>query len=117
MRIWFRLSLAMGIPVGELQQRMTSWEFSHWVALYQMDPWGEERADLRNAMVCATLANIHRGKGSKRVTIGDYMPRFGEDVKESTETMLAKARHMMRSAGVRFIDAKTGKPCRPGSDN
>ena len=88
---------------------MTSWEFSHWIAYYEMDPWGDERADLRNAMMCATMANIHRKKGSRRITIGDFMPRFGEKQEQDPEQMRKSFVRAMMGSGVRFVDADTGK--------
>jgi hypothetical protein len=46
-----------------------------WMAYYALDPWGDERADLRSGIVAATLANIHRGKRAA-FRPRDFMPRF-----------------------------------------
>lgn len=58
------------MTVGDILTRMSSLELTHWVEEYALDPWGEERADLRSAIVARSWA------GGR---IKDYMPRFGED--------------------------------------
>jgi hypothetical protein len=47
-----------------------------WQAYYQLEPFGESRADLRNAMLCSLVANIMRGKDSEPVQLDDFMPTF-----------------------------------------
>ena len=40
-----------------------------------LEPWGEERADLRAGIISATLANVNRGdKNDKVLTPLDFMP-------------------------------------------
>ena len=46
------------------------------MALDQIDPWGEERADLRAAMIASTIANVHRDPKKKAFTFGDFMLDF-----------------------------------------
>ncbi len=50
-------------------------EFHEWVAYYQIEPWGEERADWRSAMVAFTMASLWAGKG-RRPKFGDFLPTF-----------------------------------------
>ena len=50
----------MGIPVGELQQRVSSKEFTEYLAYFNVEPWPEERADINSASIATLLANIHR---------------------------------------------------------
>lgn len=50
-----------------------------WFAYYQLEPFGEERADLRNAINCIAIMNA---MGTKK-KVGewkpaDFMPNFGE---------------------------------------
>ena len=49
-------------------------ELSEWLAFYSLEPFGEERADLRSAQICAVNANLHGGKRSKKYKIADFMP-------------------------------------------
>lgn len=54
------LAAHLGMTVGRLLREMTLREFARWQAKWNQEPWGEHRADLRSAQICATLANIHR---------------------------------------------------------
>lgn len=66
------------IDVDALLARLSSRQISEWMAYYTLDPFGEERADLRAAMICALLANINRDPEKKRepYTAEEFMPRF-----------------------------------------
>lgn len=35
-------------------------EYAEWMALEQLDPWGDRRADWHTALICSTLANMFR---------------------------------------------------------
>lgn len=58
---------------------MSSREFAEWMAFHDMEPFGEERADLRSAIVASTVANAHRGKRQRRSKPEDFMPKFGRE--------------------------------------
>ena len=48
-----------------------------WMAYAAIEPFGEERADLRNAMMMALTANVHRDhKKSSPAKAQDFMPDF-----------------------------------------
>ena len=34
-------------------------EFQEWCLYYQIEPWGEDRADLRAGIVASTLHNVY----------------------------------------------------------
>jgi len=70
----FRLALVLGLPVRELLARMGSDELTEWMAFYQLEPFGDFRADLRSAIVASTLANAHGSKEGKPFTPEDFMP-------------------------------------------
>ena len=61
-KFWFVLALALGATVGELQDRMTSSEFSEWRAYYEKDPFGTLRSDYQSGQICSTIANIVSGE-------------------------------------------------------
>lgn len=71
--------------MAELQARMSSREFSEWMAYYSIAPFGEERADLRSAIVANMVA---AAAGSKETKVDDYMPKFGEDRKPKQKSMI-----------------------------
>ena len=44
---------------------MTSLEFTEWMAFYEMQPFGDEVADLRHGTATALLANLNRDPASR----------------------------------------------------
>jgi hypothetical protein len=77
--------------VDGLAEEMPSYLLSEWVAYYQVEPFGEERADVRSAIVAATVANSNRGKDQKVMEIQDFMPKFEAKEPQSVEEMIAFA--------------------------
>lgn len=76
---------------------MTSEQLSEWMAYYTLEPWGEERADLRMGILASVDANIHKStKRKKPYKPEDFMPTFEEpDEAEMQARMLAKARAIL----------------------
>ena len=68
--------MALGCTVRELLHGIESKELAEWQAYYNLEPWGEERADLRAGIVASTIANVFRGKGSPPKKPKDFMPDF-----------------------------------------
>jgi hypothetical protein len=64
------------MTVARLQREMSEREFQEWLVYEQLEPWDEWRADLRSATICATMANVWRGKDSEPFTPADFMPDF-----------------------------------------
>ena len=87
----FRLALALGMTARELLQRMGSDELSEWMAFYQLEPFGDYRADYRSGVVASTFANAHRAKDASPFRPEDFMP-FLEKNRTVDETPLNVAR-------------------------
>lgn len=66
--------------MAEAQARIDSAELTEWMAYFELEPFGEERSDFRNALLCSLIANVFRGKG-RRAKPKDFMPRFDEEPK------------------------------------
>ncbi len=66
------------MSVREAQEKIDSQEFAHWIAFNQLEPFGEERQDLRFAMVCCLIANSQSRKTFK---LEDFMLKFDHDRK------------------------------------
>ena len=63
----------MGMTADELSERMSASEFfEHW-ADYLIDPWGEQRADLRSGVISAILYNVHRARGEPKKSAADFI--------------------------------------------
>lgn len=71
------------MTVAELQERMTSAEFAEWVALYSIEPFGDDRADLRAGVVASTMANL-LGSGRQVYGPGDFLLFSGADAGEAS---------------------------------
>jgi hypothetical protein len=68
------LARSLGFPSRRaLYSAMTAAELIEWEVMYGLDPWGEERADLRNGLLCSLTDACHRSKGTARSPI-EYMP-------------------------------------------
>jgi hypothetical protein len=68
----------MNTPVNELQRRMSAYEFAEYRAYFSIEPYPEVRADIRNAQLCATVANStpFRKKGAKPIDPSDFLKPF-----------------------------------------
>ncbi len=53
---------------------MSAREFTQWEAFYLLEPFGDDRADLRNAILCSTIFNLLKGKKVTAKTPQEFMP-------------------------------------------
>lgn len=62
------------MTVAQLLNSMSSAEFSEWMAYYQIEPFGEEVADLRHAIGTAAIVNttIAAAGGKQRKKPEDF---------------------------------------------
>ncbi len=67
-----QLALDLGMTLTEINQRMSSSEFSLWSALHQSQPRGVARDDFHHARTATLLANINASKG-KSYSVSDFM--------------------------------------------
>ena len=90
-----RLS-ALGATVAELQQRMSSAEFTEWKAYQMLEPFGEWRADVRAALVSSVIANCLGQKADGgSFEVRDYMLDFSgsrAEERKSPEEIMRKAK-------------------------
>jgi len=93
---WHDLAALLGgKTVKQLQAEMDSAEFANWLAWTRIrGVFGEERADLRNGILCAHLLNIAVAKTGKdgKSKPADYMPFLEreEPKPEAVESIKAK---------------------------
>jgi hypothetical protein len=59
------------------------------MAYDKLEPFGEERADLRSAIVARTIAEIHRDKDKRGepFRLDEFMPEFGEENRQSPDVV------------------------------
>lgn len=88
-RFWYRLGIAMGEPnIAQLKHQITYRQFRGWVEYYQVEPWGEERADLRAGIISAAVRNSMRSKGPA-FKVSDFIPKFGPRKSSQSEDEVA----------------------------
>jgi len=70
---------------------MSAQEFAEWIAYAQVEPWGEQRADLRAALICKILADINTPKGKAAPKLEDFMLKFERKEAQTTDQMIGVA--------------------------
>lgn len=81
------MALAWSCTKAEAKRRCTVKEFAEWIAYDRIDPIGEQRADLRMAVLATVVA---RSGGSKTAKPSDFIPRFDAPKAEPTSVIKAK---------------------------
>jgi hypothetical protein len=78
-----RVALALGKTVEQLGDELSYAELLDWVDYYRLEPFGERRQDLRNALLCTLIANQNRDlRKQKAATLADFM-LTSEDMQEA----------------------------------
>jgi len=97
-----RLAGHLGWSLQDIRRYMTCREVQEWRAYNEIEPFGEERADLRAAIIARTVAAYLTGHNFK---IADFMPDF--DIKNQAQTedeMLGRLK-----LAVKIAEAKKGE--------
>ena len=92
-------------------RRMGASLFAEWRAFYALDPFGEERADLRMGVLASVLSNLFRGKRGRRKAPADFMlGKYFEEALEGPEELearlLAKVKFANWALGGRVVRKK-----------
>jgi hypothetical protein len=90
--------LALGeVDVDGMLASMSSRLLSEWMVFAQLEPFGEERADLRAGIVASTIANANRDpkQQSKAFTAREFMPQFDQVETEDEPPDWERMLHMV----------------------
>lgn len=94
----YRLALAVGeLDVDALQAKMSRRRLMEWLAFYRIDPWGEQRADLRMGVLASTMIQLGAKPSSQAPKPIDFLlyPETGPASQtQSIEQQKAFARMM-----------------------
>lgn len=82
------------VDVWAMLAEMTSSELTAWMAFFKLEPFGELRADFREAAHMALVANMNRKKGSKRFKPEDFMPVWDERDRAQSDAQAMMAAFM-----------------------
>lgn len=61
---------------------MTQDQFLEWVEYYSIEPFGEERADIRAGSIAAATYNVHRRTGMKAFSPADCAIKIRQPVRK-----------------------------------
>lgn len=97
------------MTVAELLERMSSREFSEWMLYYDLEPFGEERADLRQAMTTSAVHNsvIAQSKHPKWTKPENFMP-FSEKEEADMDEQEMPTADLLRQKFMAFAGKKQG---------
>jgi len=86
-----RLALALGQPNPDaMLAQLRPHHLAEWLAFYRMEPWGDQRADIRAALQTMQLVSA---SGAKRTGGGYFeLADFLLDFRPKSESLLAKAK-------------------------
>ena len=82
-----------------LMARLSHRAWLDWCAYFEAEPWGEERADVRSAIVAATTYNMSRARGQAARPVRDFMahpPPRADVTKAHTAALIAALRPLAR---------------------
>lgn len=82
------------IHPDRMLSQMTARQFGEWMEYYGVDPFGEQRADLRSAIVAATMNNRWRNKNEEPLQPLDFMPFHRPPQQTPDEIRNALRRHL-----------------------
>ena len=72
--------------------KLTVRELHLWAARWEMDPWSEERSDLRAGIIASTIAEVSRSKKHKSTPYKpmDFMPYTLKDKNVKNKELSAR---------------------------
>lgn len=80
-------------------EEITSRQLSEWMAYNEIEPFGEDRDDLRMGIIASTIANVNRSNGKKPYKPQDFMPVFKVGIETEEEAGRRLAERARRALG------------------
>lgn len=87
--------------------------WQNWQRYYAAEPFGEERADYRAAIIAWTFASVMTDKKSRnKIKLDMFMPKFGRQKKrpQTPEDMLEKVKLLNALLGGTIVEKKADGP-------
>jgi hypothetical protein len=82
------LGALLGKWIWEIEDMPAS-RLVEYMAMYQIAPWGEDRADLRAGYIAATQYNVNRQRGQRALKVSDFLPDFAPKKRQTAAEMEA----------------------------
>jgi hypothetical protein len=86
-----RLALHLGRTVHELEASLSYTELLDWVDYYAVQPFGEERGDIRIAQLCKAVVDFHYSIGGSKNPhqLADYVLFKNESLVDHEEVVVS----------------------------
>ena len=97
------------MTVREAQNRINAREFAEWIAYDHIEPFGEERADMRAGIISSTIANSVRGRNRRAYKPKDFMPQYDKQTKRQNQGDMMIVWKQFVGAQNAFINDRTKK--------
>lgn len=102
-RFLFRLALALGRTVADLERSLSSAELTEWAGYSLIEPFGQPRTDDGARGIMALLFNAHRDTKAKAAEPADFLqvwkPKAQIDAEAQAERLRAWLERMTERAG------------------
>ena len=92
-------------------------QLGDWMNYAQLEPFGEQRADWRQQMICAVVANGYRDPKKKALKLSDFALKFGggqspmgKKIAESPKGMAAQMQLWDQMSGATVEPSRTRSP-------
>lgn len=102
----FSLGGYLGKWIWEVEA-MPARELIRYMAMYEIDPFGEMRDDLRAGCIAATQYNLQRGRGAKAMKIADFLPDFAPKKRQTAQDMANLFGMFAEATNARITDGKS----------
>lgn len=89
----------MGIPVAELQRRMTSAEFSEWRAFLAIEPDDGTRADYLAASIAALITRVEARLGGRPPELRGKLIQWDKRQQDDEAELAAMLESRLRNVG------------------
>jgi hypothetical protein len=63
----------LGKTLKQLYRETDSSELTEWQAYHNLEPWGEQKADVRAGIIASTIANVNKGKNTKAFSYENFI--------------------------------------------
>ena len=79
-----KLSITLGKWIHEVEQ-IPATELFEYMAMHGIEPFGEDRADIRTAFAAAVSYNVNRPRRARALKPKDFMPQWHAPRQQSAE--------------------------------
>jgi hypothetical protein len=86
----------LGKTQKELLRSLSGEDLLEWIAYDRINPYGEDRADLRSAIVATVINNSQGGKAK----VKDFMPTFEPPKKQTAKDIANVFKFIAKAKGI-----------------